>query len=401
MLAVRVPAQSHLRPLSIERRAGRTVSAARGQVRIVQGVEQLPESEWQSLVHGRPAWRLEVLRTIARNATQPLPLQIFLLEDQLGLAAAAVCVPVVANSAHNPLDTLLLGRAAGVFRRLWLSMQPVLVFHIPLSRQAAIVVRVADAEVQQRLLDQLLDRIESYAAELKFGIAFIGVTPEDALLWATLRRRRYPGSAFQSTARLEVQWSDFESYVDHLRQRSKSAAQNARTERNRNRKSGVDIRQVACTDAVTDALYIITRDHHWHKNGREPLYGPQFLPQLSKALGDDLLVFEAVRSGERVAMLAVVRSGTVGWVAMVGIDLRGRLNDFTYANIMFYYPADWAPALGFTTLLYGTAAQKAKAIRGCRLLDSYVFYRPRHRVFQLLIRPYLALHRAWFRRKTR
>jgi predicted N-acyltransferase len=374
---------------------------AEGQVRIVQDLELLPEAEWQALVRGRPAWRLEVLRTIARNATQPLPLRIFLLEDQSGLAAAAVCVAVAANSAHNPLDTLLLGRAAGVFHKFHVSTQPVLVFQIPLSRQAALVVRAADAAVQQRLLDQLLDRIESYAAELKFGIAFIGVTPEDALLWATLHRRRYPGAAFQSTARLEIRWSDFESYVGHLRQRSKSAAQNARTERNRNRKSAVDIRQVACTDDVAHALDKITRDHHQHRNGQQPLYGPEFLSQLSRALGDDLLVFEAVRNGERVAMLAVVRSGTVGWVVTVGIEQRDRPNDFTYANIMFYYPADWAPALGFTTLLYGTAAQEAKGRRGCRLLDCCIFYRPRRRALRLLARPYLALHRAWFQRKKR
>jgi predicted N-acyltransferase len=374
---------------------------APGQVRIVQDLEQLPEAQWQALVRGRPAWRLEVLRTIARNATQPLPLQIFLLEDPSGLAAAAVCVPVAANSRHNPLDTLLLGRAAAVFHKFNVSTRPVLVFQIPLSRQAALLVRPTDVTIQQRLLDQLLDRIESYAAELKFGIAFIGVTPEDALLWAALRARRYPGAAFQSTARLEIQWSDFESYVGHLRQRSKSAAQNARTERSRNRKSAVEIRQVACTDVVAEALYVISRDHHRHRNGAEPLYGPQFLPQLSRALGDDLLVFEAVRHGERVAMLAVVRSDTVGWVAMVGIEQRDRPNDFTYPNLMFYYPADWAPALGFTTLLYGTAAQEAKARRGCRLLDCYIFYRPRQRPFRLLARPYLALHRAWFNRKKR
>jgi predicted N-acyltransferase len=389
-----------MRPLPIERRADNTVSAA-CRVRIVQDLEQLPEAEWRNLVSGRPAWRLEVLRTIARNATEPLPLQIFLLEDQLGLAAAAVCVAVESDSTYNPLDTLLLGRAAGVLNKFRVSTRPVLVFQIPLSRQAALVLRPADAAVQQRLLDQLLDRIENYAAELKFGIAFIGVTPEDALLWETLRRRRYPGAAFQSTARLEIQWSDFESYVGHLRQRSKSAAQNARTERNRNRKGAVDIRRVACTDAIADTLYVIARDHHRHKNGQDPLYGPRFLSQLSQALGNDLLVFEAVRNGERVAMLAVVRSGSVGWVAMVGIEQRDRPNDFTYPNIMFYYPADWAPALGFTTLLYGTAAQEAKARRGCRLLECYIFYRPRKRRYRLLAVTYLALHRAWFHRKKR
>jgi predicted N-acyltransferase len=370
-------------------------------MRIAQGVEQLPELEWQNLVYGRPALRLEVLRAIACHATRPLPLQIFLLEDQGRLAAAAICEPVAAGSAHNPLDALLFGRTAGFFRGLRVSTQPVLVFQTPLMRDSPVVVRSADAAVQRRLLDRLLDCIEGYAAALKVGIAFVGVTPEDEPLWDSLRIRQYLGSEFASTARLEVEWSDFDSYVNHLRQRSRNAAHNARKERNRNRLCAVDIRQVRCTDADAQALYRITRDHYRHKNGRDPLYGPQFLPQLSKALADDLLIFEAVRNGERVAMLAVVRSGAVGWVAWIGIELGDRPNDFTYANIMFYHPADWAPAMGLKTLLYGTGVQQAKAKRGCRLLACHQFYRPHGKLSRMVAGPYLTIHQAWYRRKGR
>jgi predicted N-acyltransferase len=370
-------------------------------MRIAQGIEQLPELEWQNLVYGRPALRLEVLRAIACHATRPLPLQIFLLEDQGRLAAAAICEPVAADSAHNPLDALLFGRTAGLFRGLRVSTQPVLVFQTPLMRHSPVLVRSADAAVQRRLLDRLLDCIEDYAAALKVGIAFVGVTPEDEPLWGSLRIRRYLGSEFESTARLEVEWSDFDSYVNHLRQRSRNAAYNARNERNRNRLCAVDIRQVRSTDADAQALYRFTRDHYRHKNGRDPLYGPQFLPQLSKALGDDLLIFEAVRNGERVAMLAVVRSGTVGWVAWFGIELRDRPNDFTYANIMFYHPADWAPAMGLKTLLYGTGVQQAKAKRGCRLVTCHQFYRPHRRLFRTVARAFFIVHQAWYRRKRR
>jgi predicted N-acyltransferase len=390
-----------MRSLSTQRRTGQRVSVPFGQLRIARGAEQLPESEWQSLVRGRPALRLEVLRAIESNATRPLPLQIFLLEDPSGLAAAAICEAVAAGAAHNPLDALLFGRAARAARCLGASTQPVLVFQSPLMRQSPILVRAADAAEQQRLLNQLLERIEGHAAEFKLGIAFVGVTPEDEPQWTALLSRRYLLSEIESTARLEIEWTDFDSYVQHLRQRSSNAAQTARKERNRNRRSAVDIRRVHRTESDLRALYLITRDHHRYKNGHDPLYGPQFLPQLSQALGDDLLVFEAVRDGVRLAMLAVVRSGTVGWVAWIGIEQRDRLNDFTYANIMFYHPADWAPALGLKSLLYGTAVQKAKAIRGCRLLVCHLFYRPHRSVLRLVARPFLAIHQAWYRRKNR
>jgi predicted N-acyltransferase len=377
------------------------VSAQVELLRIAQGVEQLPETQWQELVRGRPALRLEVLRAITGNATRALPLRIFLLEDQHGLAAAAICEPIASDSKHNPLDVLLFGRAVGAARRLGASTQPALVFQAPLMRQSPIVVRAADAAVQQRLIETLLDRIEDHAAEQKLAIAFVGVSPEDKPQWKALRRRRYLASEFESTARLEIQWSDFEGYVGHLRHRSKNAAQSARKERNRNRRSTVEIRQVPRSEEAAQALSMITREHYRHKNSRDPLWGPQFLPQLWRALGEDMLVFEATRHGDRLAMLAVIRSGSVAWMAFIGIEQRDRLNDFTYANMVFYYPADWAPPLGLKSLLYGTAVQKAKAKRGCRLIACHLFYRPYSSTLRMLARPYLGMHQAWYRRKAR
>jgi predicted N-acyltransferase len=377
------------------------VSTSSEQLRIAQGVEQLPESAWQSLVVGQPALRLEVLKAITNGATRPLRLQFFLLEDHMGLAAAAVCESVARSAVHNPLDALLFGRAARAVRRLGVSTQPVLLFNSPLRQQTPVILRPAHLAERRRVLDRLLDGIEAHAARLKLGIAFIGVTGEEELLSSALRSRRYFGSEIESTTRMEIEWADFDGYVKHLRRRSKNAAQNARHERSRNCRNGVSIRQLRLSADDAPDLYAIIRDHYRYKNSRDPLYGPQFLPLLAELLGDDLLVFEAVRAGQRVAMLAAVRSGSVGWMALIGIEPRDRRNDFTYPNLLFYHATDWAPALGFKTLLYGTGAQQAKLRRGCRLLACHLFYRPHRRVVRLAVRPFLSIHQTWYRGKSR
>jgi predicted N-acyltransferase len=400
-LALALPAQHCLRSLPLDPRTGCAVSASSEQVRIAHGAAQLPESQWQNLVVGRPALRLEVLKAIENAAARPLRVQTFLLEDHMGLAAAAVCEPIPESSDYNPLDALLFGRVAGIIRRLGVSTQPLLVFKTPLGRQSSVVLRPAHPAEQQRVLDSLLDAIEQHAAKAKLGIAFIDVTAEDDLLWSALRTRRYVDSEIDATARMEIEWSDFDGYVDCQRRRSKNAAHAARRERNSNRRSGVSIRQLRLGAADAQAFYELTRDHYRHKNGRDPLYGPEFLPLLSQLLADDLLIFEAVRESKRVAMLAVVRSGSVGWMAWLGIELRDRPNDYTYANINFYHAADWAPALGLKTLLYGTAALEAKLKRGCRLFDCRVFYRPHRRFLRAFAQPYFQIHQAWYRKKSR
>jgi hypothetical protein len=125
------------------------------------------------------------------------------------------------------------------------------------------------------------------------------------------------------------------------------------------------------------------------------------MPELARTLNGDLLIFEAARADECLAMLAVVRSGSVGMVTWIGIEQRREHSDFVYANLSFYHPADWAPALGLRTLVYGRAAQEAKARRGCRLLLCYLFYRPRSSLARWLAAPLLTLHQLRNARRGR
>ncbi|MGZ8463395.1 MAG: GNAT family N-acetyltransferase, partial [Candidatus Deferrimicrobiaceae bacterium] len=233
------------------------------------------------------------------------------------------------------------------------------------------------------------------------GTAFIGIPGDDETLTDALRRAGYLETEIQPTATLDVEWRDFTGYVEYLRGRSKSAAHNVRTERKRNRQNGVAIRLVPVDSVDTRMFYTLALEHYRHMNGRDLPYGPRFMPELVRTLGDDFLVFQAEREGRCVAMASFVRSGTVGWGSCFGIDLRERPNDFTYFNIAYYHLADCAAELGIRTLLYGNGACQAKKARGCRLTESRLFYRPHLPLIRFAASPFFRIHRAWYRRKLR
>jgi predicted N-acyltransferase len=370
-------------------------------LRITDGLAQIPESGWQELAFGHPAMRLEVLKAIEHSAHRQLNLQTFLLENDAGLAAAAICASVIARDAHNALDSLLFGRGKRAARILAVSTRPVLLFSPPLGNEAPVLLRKTNPGERRRLLNRLLDGIEAHAAERRLGISFLGVTGDEEMLTEALRDRRYLETEIQAMTFLDVEWRDFEGYVDYLRRRSKSAADTARRERNRNRDGGVQIRLVPGNSVDSLAFYTLVREHYRHKNDQDLQYGPRFLRQLIQALGDDFLVFEAERHGQRVAMLGVIRSGNVGWPSCFGIDLRNRPNDFTYFNLVYYHLADCAADLGLRTLLYGNGAYQAKLKRGCRLMVNRLFYLPYRPLWRLAAGPYFRIHRAWYRRKLR
>jgi predicted N-acyltransferase len=273
-----------------------------------------------------------------------------------------------------------------------------LVFESALGSAPPILARAGPSRSTH--LEHLLTEIERYAAQHSLGVAFSGIPASDADLASALARRRYVSSEVAATASLEVEWTDFDGYLRFLRGRSKNAAKTVRGERNRNARSGTCIRRLPAT-APLDSIYDLARDHYRRKNHADLVDAPEFLPQLKRDIGEDLLCFAAERDGQRIASVAVVKFGDVGWVSWLGFAEHDRPNDFTYANLAYYHLAESAAKLGIKTLLYGNSVLKAKEMRGCKILVNRLYWRPRSSLARTLVKPYLSLHRAWYRRKIR
>jgi predicted N-acyltransferase len=367
-------------------------------VRVEERLERVAQTDWQRLTYGHPALHWQLLQSLAAGYARPYALRLFLLEDGHELVGAATA-ELITSSRHNAIDRMLFGRGARLLQRLGLGTQPALLLRTPYGNELALLVRADNEAERRRRLGVLLDGIDAHARAHALGVAVTGVFADDAPLQAALSERGYGYAEINPTTRLSLAWCDFDGYVRHLRARSKNAADTARKERRRNLASGVVIRPLECTRADAEELDALTRAHYRHKNGHDPVYAPAFMPQLAATLGGDFLVFEAVRDGRRVGMLAGVRSGEVAWLAWIGLALADRKNDFTYANLCFYRMMDFTASLGLTTLHYGAIASEAKRRRGCDIIGSRLYYRPYRRLLRWGLPPYLRLHRLWFGRK--
>jgi predicted N-acyltransferase len=375
------------------------VQVAAEQFRVVEDLSTLSSEPWNVVTQGEPALRLEVLRSLVEQQTRPLPMKIFLLEDVHGIAAAGLCREIVQAADYSPLDGLMFGRLRKLCNSMHLSAKPYLSFHLPLGGAAALCVRAAPTQDQQRWLTALMDGIECYAVQRGLGTAFMRIE-EHTSEHAVLRERGYLETAALSTTVLVIEWQDIDGYVAHLRRSSRSAAQSVRFERNRARKHGVIIRPVPTDEANVMALYRLARSHHLQKNGAEPAYTQEFFLRLAAALGEDLLIFEAQRNGSRTAMFGLVRSGELAWAAWLGFESIDRPADFTYFNLVYYALAEYAPTVGIRKLLYGNTAYDAKSRRGCHISPCTLFYRPHSQLMRSIVHPFFKIHRAWHRRKN-
>ena len=367
-------------------------------LRVVEDLRTIPAEQWRPLALVQPAFRLEVFRSLAEQSIRPRCFKAFMIEDSEGASAAAVCQAVTQAAQYSPLDSLLFGRARKLCEALHLSPRPYLSFSLPLGGGAAISVRAADANSARRCLNELLDGIETYASQRRFGVAFMGIE-QDALPDSILRERGYLACETPPTTMLAVEWNDIDGYVTHLRRTSASAASTVRNELTRAHKHGVAIRQIPCDDSGAQALYEFASRHYRLKNGVEPVYAPDFFLRLASMLGEDFLLFEARRNGARTAMLGAVRSAEVAWVTWLGFDANERPNDFTYFNLAYYALAAFAPVAGIRTLLYGNGAYDAKLRRGCRMTRCGAFYRPHSSLMRGIASCFFLAHRTWYKQK--
>jgi len=370
-------------------------------VRFFEDLRQIPSAPWRELTRGRPGLHLELIRILAGQQNDQKPLAAFVIEDDAGFAAAAVCSRIGTSAPRNELDSCLFGRGARIARATGSSTGPLFFFSQPMLASGSVVVRPGTGRAEaRRVLGLLLDEIEATAAVHGCGIAFRGMTPDDdGPLIEELRDRRYLETEGPPTTRMEVQWQDVDGYLQHLRRRSRSAASKAKYELNKSRGGGVEIRRVPSEPGVARTLASIAIEHYRRKNGEDPGYSPDLFVQLATGLPDDFIIFEARRGERLLGMASMLRSGPVAWASWMGMLQDEARQDFTYFNLCYYHIAAAAPTLGIKRILYGTTAYAAKLQRGCEMVVNPVLYRPRALLTRLLARPYVRFHRQWYLRK--
>jgi predicted N-acyltransferase len=368
-------------------------------VRIETDMLRLPDAAWRQLHLDHPGLRLEALQSHAATDRTGTPLRVFLLEDDAGIVAAAVC-RVAAAGRPTSATHLLYGRLAAPLSRVGLLRRPVLECRTPSTSAGGWVWRPDDVVSRRRAMRQLLDAMEHNARQNGMDLACIAVLASDTPQREELLERGYLHASTGAVAHLDVHWQDFDGYVRWLRGRSKNAATNARKEMSRNRQSGVTLRRIEPDRAAIEDLHRLLTAHHLDRNGWSPSMGTEFLQELARRLEDDLLMFAAERDGRRIAMMGGIRAGTTLCASWFGIELQDRENDFTYPCLTYYHVAGMAASMGLERILYGTAALAAKRARGCTITDSEIYYRPHGGWLKWFGRPYFSLHRRWKARRA-
>ena len=259
------------------------------------------------------------------------------------------------------------------------SLVPNLVAGTPFGYGGQFLVNTGTGRVQNvRVVRELLLAAERLSATLGAPLWFSDVLATDALLIDTLRDAGYLSSQYLPLAELSIDWGSFDDYVAALKKQHKNVAKDIRRERNRCRSAGVLLEEPAeLTNRDKNYVQLANQTYSKHGDLAFP-FSVGFFSGLKNELGDDLLVCEAKKDGTTLGFVTMISDGRTAWAGSYGLDYSDSASAFVYFNLVLQWPVRKAIELGLERLVLGRGHYALKLRRGCKLSDTYFFFRPSH-----------------------
>jgi len=369
-------------------------------VAIQDSIGDVPPAEWDALAEENVLASHGWLATVERTRLGGLSPRYLTVRDGLRLVGAAVCTPARATDEVETLDHILFGRLRRVAAALGLSFLPALV--CGLTRGAGFHPLLCPSlrpEARNRVLDVIIDAVECEAARLQLRPCFGEVRASDGELATGLASRGYAAAVDTPVNVLDIATTSFDDYLRQLDRITRGARKDVRRQLNQNRARGTEIVTLDDPEPAADRLHELMNLNERAHNARHFAFSRDFFPVVKQNLGDDAIVYAAIKGDRITAVSLLLRRGQTGHLPMVGVDHAAAGRDFTFFTVAHHRPVADAIASGIRRLYLGRSLYDLKARRGCRLEETLVFYRPSRRLGALASRRWFAVLSAWNRAK--
>lgn len=370
------------------------------QITTIKSIHQIPKKKWDALaddnVFASHGWLLTVEKSLLKEVT-PI---YFLYQENRCLSGAAVCYPVPENVKMFSPDNLLFGRFKKFVTPLRLSFLPTLMCG-PLKAYGKHILlgKSIDQSKKGIIVNAILDAAEAEAKKRKLSLSFSRTLEQETILLKQLRQRGYLKTADLPLAYMDISWDSFDAYKKHIRKRSLNMKKNIAIEINRNKKAGVIISKVKNLTEQENRLYALLNGNCIKHNKASLPFHENFLSQLKKNFGDDLVIYRSIKNNRISGMGIMLRSGDAGYLSFVGVDHHLSQNDATFFNMLFYRPIADAITEDIKRLYYGNAMYDMKIRRGCKIEKAFFFYKPCRACFRPAVTAWFYLHKLWYQKK--
>ena len=370
-------------------------------IEVIPSLDGVETGQWDALTPQDPMASHGWLRVFEDEVDDRVETSYLLVRRDQQLVAGLPCYLCHRKTGLMDPDQLMFGRFRQLPESLRLSFVPTMLVgplrsygpKILLSR----ALNPADSELAAK---RLLEAADDLARSAGLSVQVPKISARHAETLQVLAMQKYHLTHDFPIAFLDIEWSDFDGYLNQIKSFSPKMRRNIKEEMNRFRRSGVQIRELRNPADHQAALLQIAHDHYWRLNESALPYSGDYLVNLKRRLGSEVVIYGALLDERLIGFVLMLVRGATGYLPMTGIDRRWTGNEATYFNLCYYRPIQDAIDKGLTRIYYGTTLHHPKVRRGCQLLGMRHAYRGASRSRHAILGPWFAFHAAWMKRRN-
>ena len=370
-------------------------------VRVCASIREVAAAEWSALDCVDPLISHAWLQVVEDTASEPAEHRYILLYDGAGLLAVAIARLVLPGSTAGGVDRMLFGRLARTRERQGLSILPALIVGVYEGTAVPMAWRSGLSEEQHRsACARLVDEVERESRRLGVPLAFTELPADESVLQPELARRGYPRLDYLPGCRMEIAGSNLLEHVRTSPDAARSVDKDVRRERNKIAQAGIRI-DAADASVLGHPDLVPMFEANYAKHGTGPFpFDRSFLLRLGELAPDNVAVFAAYRGEQLLGASCLVHGGKVAHGKYFGVADAEAETAFLYFGLVFHAPVEYVAARGIQRLEFGRGMYPTKTRRGCRLVGTRAYIRPRLAVGRLVMRGWTGLAGRWYRRKA-
>ncbi len=342
-------------------------------IKIVESIKELDKAEWNAMIDDNVFASYGWLKTVEETFIRDINPKYIIVLDSSKLIGASVCYLINKMDKSGYLDNLLLGPLKKFTSKLGISFLPTFLRRpMRCYGKHLLIAKEIDSKYKIIIADQLLTAIEKEASCRGLSVCFDNVMEDEGKLIQLLKKRGYIRTLGYPLNYLDIEWSSFEGYKNYVKSISKNMQKNIAKEINNN--------------------------YYKHNQSLFP-FTSKFFIKLKENLGEDVVFYASFKKGSVTGVCTLFKRNKTGYLPIVGVDYEKAGNDATYFNILFYRPIMDAISEQMSMLYYGNAMYNLKAKRGCKINNTYIYYKPSNKFLKTIIKQWFTLHSLWSRKK--
>lgn len=369
-------------------------------IQIVKTIRGIDKESWEALVDENACTSYGWLRTVEEWHLEGVQARYVLVKYAEQLVGAAVCYIIRRSDQVLDFDSMMFGKYKKYFRKTGISFSPLLIC-CPMKSYGSHFLTLKDLDKQEKKVAnlQLLRAIEDMARSSKLAVAFTNLLSHEDEVISLLNKKGYHKTFALPLTYLDVKWPSFEAYTHDKKLISKNMRSDIVRQINRNKKEGVTIRKLKKLDGDQERFYELINDNYEKYNQLSCPFRKDFLWRLKQNMQDDAIIYVASKEGKKVGVCVVLKRGKVRHSLVIGVDHKTAGNDFTYFNLGYYYPIEDAIQEQAQRLYFGNAQYDVKRRRGCKIENTYIFYKSFSPIKNTVLKPWFLFHSLWYQKK--